>query len=40
VDVTPTELDFHLGGRYTQDDLPIGMSIRLQVEVDERVNSW
>jgi RNA polymerase subunit RPABC4/transcription elongation factor Spt4 len=33
VDITPAELEFQLGGRFTQDDLPIGISIRLQAEV-------
>ncbi len=35
VDVTPTELDFHLGGRFTRDPLPIGLSTRVVVEVDD-----
>jgi hypothetical protein len=33
VEVTPTELIFNLGGRFTSDPLPIGMNIRMQVEV-------
>ncbi len=35
VEVTPTELIFNLGGRFTSDPLPIGMNIRMQVEVAE-----
>jgi hypothetical protein len=35
VEVVPTDLEFHLGGRYTKDELPIGISIRLQAEVSE-----
>ena len=33
VDVTPAEFTFNLGGRFTKDPLPIGMSVRMQVEV-------
>ena len=35
VGLAPADLEFHLGGRYTKDPLPIGMSVRLQVEVAE-----
>jgi len=35
VEVTPTELMFNLGGRFTNDPLPIGANIRMQVEVAE-----
>lgn len=35
VDVTPTELLFNLGGRFTSDPLPIGVTVRVQVAVDE-----
>jgi colicin import membrane protein len=35
VDVTPTELLFNLGGRFTSDPLPIGVTVRLQVDVAE-----
>ena len=35
VDVTPTDLEFHLGGRFTKDPLPIGLTVRMQIEVDE-----
>ena len=35
VDVTPTDLDFHLGGRFTADPLPIGVTIRLRASVKE-----
>lgn len=34
VDVTPTDLDFSLGGRFTKDPLPIGLTVRVQVEVE------
>ncbi|GAB4496658.1 MAG: hypothetical protein OHK0052_06910 [Anaerolineales bacterium] len=33
-DVTPTDLEFHLGGVFTKDPLRIGFSIRLQVEIE------
>ncbi len=33
VDVTTSEMEFHLGGRLTQDALPTGISLRMQVEV-------
>jgi ribosomal protein L40E len=35
VEVTPTELEFYLGGSYTKDDLPLGIKLRLQVEVGD-----
>ncbi|GAP18535.1 zinc-ribbon domain-containing protein [Levilinea saccharolytica] len=35
VDITPTDLLINLGGRYTRDPLPVGMSLRLVVEVNE-----
>jgi RNA polymerase subunit RPABC4/transcription elongation factor Spt4 len=35
VDVTPTEMEFHLGGRFTSDPLPVGMTIRLNTEITE-----
>ncbi len=35
VEVVPTELVFRLDTSYTKDDLPIGISIRLQAEVTE-----
>jgi hypothetical protein len=35
VDVTPTDLVFHLGGRFTKDPLPVGVTIRMQVDVGE-----
>jgi len=35
VDITPTDLEFNLGGRFTRDPLPIGVTIRLRVEVSE-----
>jgi len=35
VDVTPTDLVFHLGGRFTKDPLPIGLTLRLFVSVDD-----
>jgi hypothetical protein len=35
VSVTPAELQFSLGGRFTRDPLPIGLTVRLQVEVTE-----
>ena len=35
VDVTPSELQFHLGGRLTQDGLPTGISLRVQVQVND-----
>lgn len=35
VDVTPTELEFHLGGIFTKDPLRIGASVRLQAQVSQ-----
>ena len=35
VDVTPTDLDFHLGGRFSKDPLPVGLSTRVVVEVGD-----
>jgi hypothetical protein len=35
VDVAPVDLEFHLGGRFTSDPLPIGMTIRMRAEVAE-----
>ncbi|MCU0484849.1 MAG: zinc-ribbon domain-containing protein [Anaerolineales bacterium] len=35
VDVTPTELEFNIGGAFTKDPLRIGFKIRLQTEVAE-----
>lgn len=35
VSVTATDLEFNLGGRFTSDPLPIGLALRLQVEVEE-----
>ena len=35
VDITPSDLIFNLGGRYTRDPLPVGMSVRVVVEVNE-----
>ena len=35
VDIVPTDIEFNLGGRFTKDPLPIGMSLRLQAEVTE-----
>lgn len=35
VDVTPTDLDFHLGGLFTQDPLRVGASVRVQVMVEQ-----
>jgi hypothetical protein len=35
VDVTPTDIDFHLGNRFTSDPLPIGVSIKMRVSVSE-----
>ena len=35
VDVTPADLEFHLGGRFTKDPLPIGVSLRLFVSVED-----
>ena len=35
VDVTPTQFEFHLGGRYTSDDLPVGISLRVMVEISD-----
>jgi hypothetical protein len=35
VDVAPVDLEFHLGGRFTSDPLPIGITIRMRVEVAE-----
>jgi endogenous inhibitor of DNA gyrase (YacG/DUF329 family) len=35
VDITPQELEFHLGGCTTQDHMPIGISIRMQAEVKD-----
>lgn len=37
VDSSPTDLEFHLGGRFTKDPLPIGLSLRVQVNVEEPV---
>jgi len=34
VDITPLDLDFHAGGRFTRDPLPIGASLKLRLEVD------
>ncbi len=35
VDVTPVDYEFNLGGRFTSDPLPIGLTLRVQVEVNE-----
>lgn len=35
VDITPSDLIFNLGGRFTRDPLPVGMSMRVVVEVNE-----
>jgi len=35
VDVTPADLEFHLGGRFTSDPLPIGLTLRLQVDIGD-----
>lgn len=35
VDITPSDLIFNLGGRFTRDPLPVGMSVRVVVEVNE-----
>jgi hypothetical protein len=35
VDITPVDLDFHLGGRFTSDPLPIGLSIRMRAEISD-----
>jgi RNA polymerase subunit RPABC4/transcription elongation factor Spt4 len=35
VKVTPTDMEFHLGGIFTKDPLKVGMTVRLQVEVAE-----
>ena len=37
VEVVPADLEFHLGGRYTKDEMPIGISVRLQAVVSEPV---
>ena len=37
VKLTPTDLDFHLGGIFSKDPLRIGISVKLQVEVQEPV---
>jgi hypothetical protein len=33
VDMTPLDLDFHVGGRFTRDPLPIGASLKLRLQV-------
>lgn len=35
VDVTPAEMEFNLDGRFTSDPLPVGISVRMQVDVGE-----
>jgi len=35
VDVMPAELEFHMGGIFTSDPINIGMSVRLNAQVDE-----
>lgn len=35
VDVTPAEMEFNLGGRFTSDPLPIGLTVRLQAEIGD-----
>jgi len=35
VEITPTEFDFHLGGIFTNDPLRIGVSLKMQAQVEE-----
>jgi len=35
ISITPADLAFHLGGRFTSDPLPIGLTLRLRVEVSD-----
>lgn len=35
VDVTPTTLDFHLGGAFTKDPLKVGISLQLDVRIKD-----
>ena len=35
VDIMPTDLEFQLGGIFTKDPIGVGLSVRLQAQVDE-----